>query len=81
MKAVWTTETLVNLHESTWHYSLEDGHLHTYCCENLESYYSYDVYSMHLVVIGPQYFQSHKLSAANVYLLHFLRQFSLIIQK
>jgi surface polysaccharide O-acyltransferase-like enzyme len=38
MEFVWTSETLVNLYQSTWHYNPEDSHLHTHCHENLKSY-------------------------------------------
>jgi hypothetical protein len=38
MEAVRTSETLVNLHQSTWHYNPEDSHLHTHRNENFKSY-------------------------------------------
>jgi hypothetical protein len=38
MEAVRTSETLVNLHQSTRRYNPEDGHLHAHCRENLKSY-------------------------------------------
>jgi hypothetical protein len=38
MQTVQTSETFVNLHESTRRYNPEDSHLHTYCRENLKSY-------------------------------------------
>jgi hypothetical protein len=39
MEAVQTSETLVNLYQSTRCYNPEDSQLHTHCCENLKSYY------------------------------------------
>jgi hypothetical protein len=38
MEAVQTSETLVNLQQSTWCYNPEDSHLCTHHCENLKSY-------------------------------------------
>jgi hypothetical protein len=45
MKVVQTSETLINLYQSTWRYNPEDSHLHTNCCENLKTW-------MCLVLVG-----------------------------
>jgi hypothetical protein len=37
MQAVWTSETLVNLYQSTWRYNTEDSHLCIHRHENLKS--------------------------------------------
>jgi hypothetical protein len=38
MEAVYTSETLVNLYQSTWCYSPKDSHLHTHGHKNLKSF-------------------------------------------
>jgi hypothetical protein len=38
IKAAQTSETLVNIYQSTWHYNPEDSHLHTQHHENLKLY-------------------------------------------
>jgi hypothetical protein len=38
MKAVWTSETVVNLHQSIRSYNLEDSNLRTHRRENLKSH-------------------------------------------
>jgi hypothetical protein len=38
MKAARTSETLVNLYQTTWYYNPEDSHHHTCHHENLKSY-------------------------------------------
>jgi hypothetical protein len=37
-EAVQTSETLINLYQSTQCYNPEDKYLRTHCCENLKSY-------------------------------------------
>jgi hypothetical protein len=38
MEAVWASEKLVNLFQSTLCYNPEDNHLHNYCSENPKLY-------------------------------------------
>jgi hypothetical protein len=48
MEAARTSETLVNLYQTTRCYNPEDSHLHTHRRENLESYLA--IYSIHEVL-------------------------------
>jgi hypothetical protein len=43
-EAVWTSKTLVNLHQATQCYSPEDSCLHTHHCENLIS--SFNIFNI-----------------------------------
>jgi hypothetical protein len=45
MEAIWASETLVNVYQSTWCYSPEDCLLRTHCCENLKSYHNKYVFT------------------------------------
>jgi hypothetical protein len=38
MQAASTSETVVNVYQTTWRYNPEDSHLHTHHRENLKSY-------------------------------------------
>jgi hypothetical protein len=38
MESVSSSETLANIYQTTWCYIPEDSHLHTCCCENLNSH-------------------------------------------
>jgi hypothetical protein len=39
MEAASTSETLVNLYQTTRRNNPKDSHLHTHCCENLNSHF------------------------------------------
>jgi hypothetical protein len=45
MEAARTSETLVQLYQTTWCYNPEDSHLHTHRRENLKSYFI--IYTLH----------------------------------